>query len=153
MVRCKASDCQRCAHSVTPPGSDRYIHSLPMFEGMSCFQIMHSPQCKGLWTKSSDVGTKTTWTVPKKSSESQEELFGSDLELDEEMAERRAQTYAVKTSHPIYVTLRDSYGLQRKKKKTNTEVDEEDDGIQADMDNGQETSGNGEANEEDGDGC
>ena len=54
MTRCVAR-CVRCgvlAHPYMPTDSNREIHKLECFQGMSCFQIAHSKEGRDIWKES-----------------------------------------------------------------------------------------------------
>ena len=46
---CSHEDCGLYAHT-TMMDHDRKILAMPYFVGMTCFQIVHSEECRGLWT-------------------------------------------------------------------------------------------------------
>ena len=102
MVRCASEDCQLVAH-VGPVKCNRNIFTFPCFEGMNCFDIMHSEECKGLWQIGKHKGEMTIRTV--KGNEGEEELLLPDWH------QIKKQSYHVNWSHPLYWKLAISYGV------------------------------------------
>ena len=50
VAQCKDDTCGIIAHMYPPgPDSNRLIHTLPEFHGLSCFDIVHSKAAKGIW--------------------------------------------------------------------------------------------------------
>ena len=86
------------------------IFQMPLFENMSCFEIAHHPKTSNLWISNPNYKQKPV---------------GVDTRLKHEK-----RSYAVSTSHPIYVKLRKEYGLDLKSRQkgpllTNEEEEEE----------------------------
>ena len=46
---CSEQDCPIHAHNTLVPEAGRQIHNFPEFQGMTCFQIAHSHEARGLW--------------------------------------------------------------------------------------------------------
>ena len=76
--------------------SDNLIFHLEEFRGLTCFEIAHHPDSKDLWKCNlnhkkvlTQVGHQTNNTV-----------------------ETTPRAYNVQTSHPLYIKLREAYGLQ-----------------------------------------
>lgn len=56
MVCCENDSCFLTAHNVRPKDTSRQIFGIPEFDKLSCFEIAHSPQMQGFFTKlSSDT--------------------------------------------------------------------------------------------------
>jgi len=49
MTTCKDTRCHIVAHNLRPPNAHRQIFHLPAFDGMSCFEIAHSPEMQGFF--------------------------------------------------------------------------------------------------------
>jgi hypothetical protein len=58
VVRCAA--CGLHAHNVFLPKSNRKIHQLPQFDGLTCFEIAHSEPAKGMWSTNNDGKIKNS---------------------------------------------------------------------------------------------
>ena len=113
MVVCE--ECQLHAHNVVVD-HDRKIFQLEQFKGKSCWDIMHSADCKGLWKMSNRVGEMA-----------ERKLAGSDDESTRQVSVK-AQSYAPKRSHPIYKQLAESYGKgQETRKRPHSSVSGEGD--------------------------
>jgi hypothetical protein len=95
IARCASDKCTLYAHCI-PVKSDNLIFRLEQFQGLTCFEIAHHPDTKGLWMCNlnhkkylSQLGHQTNNT---------RETF--------------PRAYNLQTSHPLYVKLREAYGLQ-----------------------------------------
>ncbi|MHA7927748.1 MAG: hypothetical protein ACX936_21325, partial [Marinobacter sp.] len=52
---CKCAQCGVCAHSHIPDGRyRRVIHDLDEFKGLTCFDIVHSPEGTSIWPRNMD---------------------------------------------------------------------------------------------------
>ncbi len=92
---CASDKCTLYAHCI-PLKSDNLIFHLEQFQGLTCFEIAHHPDTKGLWMCNlnhkkylTQLGHQTNYT--------RETIPWADK---------------VQTSHPLYVKLREAYGLQ-----------------------------------------
>ena len=60
------SHCNIPAHPTVPTQSNRQIHQLPKFVGMSCFEILHSEDGKKIWTRIPDaIGNQPRYAVAR----------------------------------------------------------------------------------------
>lgn len=115
MVVCE--ECQLHAHNVVVD-HDRKIFELEQFRGKSCWEIMHSSHCKGLWKMSNRVGGMAERKLP-----------GSEHDGSARPVSVKAQSYAPRRSHAIYKQLAESYGRgQETRKRPHSNVSGEGDG-------------------------
>ena len=115
--------CNQCgihAHSVNV-NSDRKILKLDCFQGMTCFEILHSHECKGLWH-----------LQPRVRNISARESTGQRCEHVV-----RSRSYNVTRSHPMYKKMRVLYGMPavatRKRRKKSEVVREQQENVADDI--------------------
>lgn len=78
LATCTHPDCKISAHVCCPDGTKTSL--LPMFRGMSCFDIAHSQECQNMFTTISRNGKDYIRTVPShKVAKDLEELYQQDL--------------------------------------------------------------------------
>jgi hypothetical protein len=61
VVRCAA--CGLHAHNVFLLKSNRRIHQLPQFDGLTCFELAHSAAAKGMWSTSNNGDAKNSLSL------------------------------------------------------------------------------------------
>jgi hypothetical protein len=92
---CASEKCTLYAHCI-PLKSDNLIFRLEEFRGLTCFKIAHHPDAKDLWK--CNLNHKKFLT-----------RVGHQTNNTEETTPR---AYNVQKSHPLYIKLREAYGLQ-----------------------------------------
>ncbi len=65
LVKCMHEDCS--IHTHTCVSDESKVAQLPYFQGLTCFEIAHHPQCKGLFTRIKHKGKFYSRTVPSHS--------------------------------------------------------------------------------------
>lgn len=104
LALCSKACCLIPAHTIAVE-HERKLFKMEGLEGLSCFEIAHSPVCKGLWRTSTKAG-KTTTRQHKKV---------------------RAVTYSVRRSHPVYCSLLQLYGRRQEKRPGRKKEGDNDD--------------------------
>ena len=112
MAMCTNESCKTVAHA-TKVDHERKILNMPCFVGMSCFNIMYSRECSGLWTISPIAGMGG---VP---------------------------SYGVNRKLPIYVHLREQYarGPETRKRSIRDAMEDSEDDIEESVESGGGTRG------------
>ena len=62
LVKCMHQDCIIHAHAYIPDESK--VTTLPYYQGLTCFEIAHHPQCDGLFAKIERKGKMYSRTIP-----------------------------------------------------------------------------------------
>ena len=87
MAMCSCAQCVVVVHTI-PMGHDRKIFKNKRIVGMSCWDIAHSSECKGIWlVTESASGSSVRW----------DGVFDMD--------EVKAVSYTVERSHPIFKVM------------------------------------------------
>ena len=92
MVQCMNINCHQYAHNM-PIGNNPKIFTLPQTEGkyLSCFEILHSDECKGLFSK-------ITANIAYNNA------------IPDNLVVKRKATYMINFSYPVYSALKNAYG-------------------------------------------
>ena len=107
MAVCSCAQCAVVAHTL-PMGHDRKIFQDERFVGMSCWEIAHSSECKGIWSVTESAG-------------------GSSVRRDGN--EVKAKSYSMKRSHQIVKDMANEYGHRERRPRRRINRDVEDDQI------------------------
>ena len=94
---CSCAQCAVAAHTI-PMGHDRKIFEDDRFVGMSCWDIAHSSECKGIWPVTESAGGKTV---------RRDSVF--------DLNEVKAVSYMVKRSHTIVKDMANEYGHKERR--------------------------------------
>ena len=92
--------------------SDNIIFRFDEFQNKTCFEIAHSPEAGNLWSCNGDHKVFLTQIGNERRNnelESINEEGGQDCGNERKVKIPRA--FNVRTSHPLYIRLREAYGL------------------------------------------
>ena len=111
MAMCSCAQCVVVVHTI-PMGHDRKIFEDEIFVGMSCWDIAHSSECKGIWSVTESAG-------------------GSSVRRDGifDMNEVKAMSYSMKRSHQIVKDMANEYGHRERRPRRRISRDVENDQI------------------------
>lgn len=121
LAGCSHKECQVIAH-VIPMDHDRKIFKMTAFRGLSCYEIAHSEQCRGLWATSSKF---LCTTVMGGVTKERKVLAIAKGDNDVDTGQVKFPSYSVKRSHPIYQSLAKAYGRNPNKRKRRANVSED----------------------------
>ena len=118
---CDGNGCTLYAHHIRWP-STLFIHNMEPFQGLTCYEICHHPATKGLWKcNPKHAGFVARGSVQKSGQDSNEremrrELFGEESGIEDSNSDvgkvaAVPRAYNPCTGHPVFVTLREKYGL------------------------------------------
>ena len=93
--------------------SDNVIFRFPEFHGLSCFDIAHHPSAAGLWTSNPNHKVMLGRAQADERNDTGSDTERSDESEDDKGNGRKKlpRAYNVNTSHPLYICLRNEYGL------------------------------------------
>ena len=97
---------------------------------MTCFEIAHSPEAKNLWSYNKEHKEFLKQMAQHGIVNDETNELGDDASSDEARQLKIPRAFNVRTSHPLYLRLRDAYGLSpvsrvRTTEKTTGESDGE----------------------------
>jgi hypothetical protein len=112
IASCSSEGCTLYAHCIVVK-SDNVIFWFPEFHGLSCFDIAHHPLTAGLWTSNPNHKTMLGQTQARARNDMESDVEHSGKSDDDNGNERKKlpRAYNVNTSHPLYIRLRNEYGL------------------------------------------
>ena len=114
MSVCLSSNCKLHAHSAVMD-HDRKILEIDCFQGMTCFEILHSEECRGLWIPKQSEDVDATRNLPDDGGA----IFTRRV---------RGCSYSVTRTHPIYKHLKKKYDVPAETRKRRRSSDEDGDG-------------------------
>ena len=107
IAACTSDECSLYAHCIKVQ-SDNIIFRFDEFQDKTCFEIAHSPEAENLWTCN---GYHKVFLNQMGREKMNNDLKNSDKDSDDERKPKIPRAYSIRTSHPLYIRLREAYGL------------------------------------------